>query len=384
MKSTVHRSAKDIAFIDPLVRVPINSGGDWYAVYLLNELAREHHVTHYYTQHAPDKRGYEPDRVGFNTEALRNGRRWSDLSSRLELLDIVRPDMLWNTTPVRDIRADIVFTNAESYHMARIVARENRAPLVLIMHDVIWQKWKNNGSAFFVPVRAVENHVLRKAAAVIAISRHEYRYARLRVPEDRVFYIPHRIDTSVFNNNGAARYDFGTDKLNVLFYGSLNRVHNIKAARYVVEELVPSLKERGLLSQMNITVIGSGTPPHSLKLDSNPDISFLGEVTDVGPYVRGADVVIVPVRNSSGTKIRVLESLACGTPVVGTPEVVAGLPDHLKPSVYVTSESQGFEEILERFVRGEPPQAGDVTATPDAATSATVHDVVQYVCQVGQ
>jgi hypothetical protein len=60
------------------------------------------------------------------------------------------------------------------------------------------------------------------------------------------------------------------------------------------------LKKCGLLDLIKIHVLGSGKPPKHLDLENDPDINFLGEVECPGPYIRGSDVVIVPVRNPSG------------------------------------------------------------------------------------
>jgi hypothetical protein len=183
----------DIAFIDPLVTLPINSGHDWYAFSLLDELAANNDVTHYFTQEASGKRGYRPARVRFKTSALESTGTWGAVSKHFTLLELLRPEILWDKSPVRDIKADVVFTNAETFHIGRVVAHQNKAPLVLIMHDIMWQKWKSNGSPLFVPIRLVEKHALRKASAIIAISPKERTYATQYASEDRIFYIPPKL-----------------------------------------------------------------------------------------------------------------------------------------------------------------------------------------------
>src|SRR5665647_1141221 len=246
-----------IAFIDPLVTVPINSGHDWYAFYLLDELAKNNDVTHYFTQNASRKRGYQPGRVRFKISELESRRKWGAVSKHLELLDLLRPEIIWDKASVRNITADAVFTHAETNHIGRVVADKNKAPLVLMMQDIMWLKWKSNGSLLSFPIRFVENHALRKASAVVAISPKEYAYATHYASEDRVFYIPPKIDTNVFNADDPNRYDYGTDKLKVLFYGSLDRIMNISAAEYLVKELIPSLKRTGMLNKISINIVGS-------------------------------------------------------------------------------------------------------------------------------
>jgi hypothetical protein len=164
----------DIAFIDPLVTLPINSGHDWYAFSLLDELAANNDVTHYFTQNALGKQGYRPATIRFETSSLESRRTWGAVPKHRMLLELLRPDIIWDRSPVRHITADVVFTNPETYHIGRVVADKNRAPLVLIMHDIMWQKWRTNGSPLLFPIRLVENYALKKASAVAASSPKEY------------------------------------------------------------------------------------------------------------------------------------------------------------------------------------------------------------------
>ena len=47
-------------------------------------------------------------------------------------------------------------------------------------------------------------------------------------------------------------------------------------------------------------------------------VDATGEVPDVRPYLQGAEVVVVPIRMGSGTRLKVVEGLAMGRPVVST------------------------------------------------------------------
>ena len=85
-----------------------------------------------------------------------------------------------------------------------------------------------------------------------------------------------------------------------------------------------------------MNIFGSGVPPISINLQNNRDINFLGTVKNPGDYVRGADVVIVPLKNSAGIKIRILESLACKKFIIASPEAIEGLPTEMQnTSAYV-------------------------------------------------
>jgi len=100
-------------------------------------------------------------------------------------------------------------------------------------------------------------------------------------------------------------------------------------------------------------VFGSGKTPRGLF--SETKINFIGAVNDPGPYIRGADAIIVPIKNPSGTKLRTIESLACGKPVVSTSEAVQGLPERLKAMIYVADTADDFARVLKRIRDGVLP-----------------------------
>jgi glycosyltransferase involved in cell wall biosynthesis len=76
-------------------------------------------------------------------------------------------------------------------------------------------------------------------------------------------------------------------------------------------------------------------PPEALKkrLSAIPGIEFVGEVTDVRPYIDRASVIVVPLRIGGGSRLKILEALAAGKAVVSTSIGAEGLG--LKPEKHL-------------------------------------------------
>ena len=338
-----------IAFVDIYKRIPICSGGDWWFLQLLTDLSRKNSVTTFYTFERGQVDGYQPDAVAFMPKYFPSRVDWSRAPKWLEIL---RPDFVFDKSPARDIKADVVFTLVYGYHIAAYIAKENRAPVVLVMHNVEWQYVKNLGSLWYAPLRTLENYILSRVDAIITISKQDYDYAVKHTSRDRVFYIPPRPDPRIFNPDGP-RYDFGSNRFNCLFYGSLDRYQNQVALGFIQKELIPALARQGLDGAVKVHVFGSGKMPRGLC--SETKINFIGAVNDPGPYIRGADAIIVPIKNPSGIKLRTIESLACGKPVVSTSEAVQGLPERLKAMIYVADTADDFARVLKRIRDGVLP-----------------------------
>jgi glycosyltransferase involved in cell wall biosynthesis len=366
-----------IAFIDIYRRVPISSGGDWWTFQLLADLARKNSVSTFYTSEKTSEEGYLPKEISFDTQFLSSRIKWSRLSTWLEIL---RPEILWNKKQVRGIEADCVFTLIYGYHIAAYIAKQNNAPIVLVMQNVEWEYIKSMGSAWHVPIRILENRILNKADAVITISPQDYDYA-VKHASCHVFYIPPRPDPAIFNPDGA-RYDYDSDRFNVLFYGSLDRYQNRVALTFVANELVPALAQERSNGAFKVHVFGSGKAPDVLL--SGTRINFIGAVSDPGLYIRGADAIVIPIKNASGVKLRAIESLACGKPVEATPEADRGLPEALRPMVYVASTADEFVETLKGIRDGRLANKTNPSLILRHIQEDTVDDVLSYVLKKRQ
>jgi glycosyltransferase involved in cell wall biosynthesis len=65
-------------------------------------------------------------------------------------------------------------------------------------------------------------------------------------------------------------------------------------------------------------IVGSHPNREIWRLAESPGIHVTGTVQDVRPFYAMAKVAVAPYRYGEGTKIKVVEAMACGTPVVST------------------------------------------------------------------
>ena len=343
----VHK--KKIAFFEIYDPIPINSGGDWYRHQILSDLSKNNEVIEYYTKKTNGKNGYFPQNVNFKRIFLENGDKfnkfWGKISPKIQM---IKPDLLFNHSQLKNIEADIIFTIVECYHIARYISKiNNNAPIVLVMANIEWKYLKNIGSNFYLPMKYYENYVLSKVDAVITISAKEAEYAH-NYTDNNIYHVSPKIH-HLFTPQGE-RYDYGNDKLNLLFYGSLDREQNIYALNFIKKELITLMKKEKIMDKVRVNIFGFGTPPKSLNLEKDRDINFLGTVEDPSEYIRGADIVLVPLKNSSGIKIRIIESLGCHKHIIATSEAVKNLPKDLKENIYIKEDANGFLDIIKSFI----------------------------------
>jgi len=127
----------------------------------------------------------------------------------------------------------------------------------------------------------------------------------------------------------ASAADGGLDKTRssypdrLLFFGSYNWFPNEDAVTYFCDEILPKLRSRH--PDAEFAVAGRDAPETVRALADRPGVTFLGEVDDLAAHVRAAAIVVAPLRIGGGVRLKVLESMAWGAPVVTTPAGFEGV-----------------------------------------------------------
>ena len=111
----------------------------------------------------------------------------------------------------------------------------------------------------------------------------------------------------------------------ITFVGGLDYAPNRDAATWLVREIAPALA-RITTYPWQLHLVGQGGPELLAELGSaDPRVVAHGVVRDVGPHLERSRAIVVPLRAGGGTRIKILEALAHGRPVVATSIGAEGL-----------------------------------------------------------
>jgi glycosyltransferase involved in cell wall biosynthesis len=108
----------------------------------------------------------------------------------------------------------------------------------------------------------------------------------------------------------------------LLFQGLLRYPPNIEAARMLASEVGPAL--RAMIPAAQIRLVGEHHPD-LMELHDPPRVTVVGRVPDIATELAQADIVVVPIRYGSGTRVKILEAFAHRIPVVSTTLGAEGL-----------------------------------------------------------
>lgn len=166
------------------------------------------------------------------------------------------------------------------------------------------------------------------------VSEEEGKVLSLACPGLRTRIVPNGVDTEYFT----PRPDPGGTTM--LFCGSMYMHPNQEAIRYFIRRIWPRVVAQ--IPDVRLYVVGSNPPRWIKDLEkADPRIFVIGFVEDVRPYFKKAALCICPIVSGGGTRLKILDSLAMGVPVVATSFAASGLElEHDKHLLLADTEEQ--------------------------------------------
>lgn len=160
---------------------------------------------------------------------------------------------------------------------------------------------------------AEEREACRRADVVLTVSADDAStFDRLFTPRC-LRVVPNGVAVDEFAPDGrpeAARTE------GIVFVGKLDYGPNVDGVLWFAREVWPRVRQHCPTSTW--TVVGLNPTSDVVALNDIPGVRVTGEVPDVRPFLNEAALVVVPLRSGSGTRLKVLEAMAMGRPIVTT------------------------------------------------------------------
>ncbi len=191
-------------------------------------------------------------------------------------------------------------------------------------------------------LRAFERVLLQAAGGHFVCSDRERLLLMERNPAARIATIENGVDCSYF----AATPKSETPR-RLVFVGSMNYHANIEAVRYFVSEVWPDVRRR--FPELTFTIVGGNPPPAVVQLGEIGGVQVTGMVPDVRPYYSDAVAAVVPLLTGGGTRLKILEAMAAGTPVITTPLGCEGLDARDSRHLLIAEHAADWPRAIDRL-----------------------------------
>jgi glycosyltransferase involved in cell wall biosynthesis len=111
----------------------------------------------------------------------------------------------------------------------------------------------------------------------------------------------------------------------LVFVGQMAYGPNAEGLRWFLAHVWPRLCQAA--TDVRLMVVGRNANSETLPFAAQAGVELVGEVPDTAPWIASASLSIAPIRVGMGTRIKIIESLACARPVVSTRLGAEGLDD---------------------------------------------------------
>lgn len=184
-------------------------------------------------------------------------------------------------------------------------------------------------------LQKLEKSLLQNAFAHTVCSKREEMELKSRVPAAKIATVPNGVDTAFFARPAV---DLRWPPQSIVFVGAMNYYPNVDAALWFTRDVWPRI--RSLFPECRLTLVGSDPAPEVLALRGTEGLEVTGTVKDVRPFYHHADIALAPLRMGGGTRLKILEAMAAGVPVISTAVGAEGLAVESERNILIADETK--------------------------------------------
>lgn len=206
--------------------------------------------------------------------------------------------------------------------------------------NVVWSAFWSQEAAHLL---VAERRWCPRFHVNMVVSDDESQLVQSSCGESKICVVPNGVDVNYFT----PRQDPGGSRL--LFCGRLDQLANKGAITYFFNAIWPRISKK--LKDLTIDVVGKNPPPWLRELSlRDPRVQVPGFVEDVRPYFKKATVFVCPITDGGGTRLKMLDALAMGMPIVSTTFAASGLALQNGQHLLLADTVEQFIESISRLL----------------------------------
>jgi len=271
----------------------------------------------------------------------------------LELLRSAKPDcgyqIIWAEHsylyPLAE-RCQQIFPNSQIIVNAHNIEFQLKRSLAAGRSDWLGRFWLSENSRLY---HSIESRMVRMAASVLCCSEADAaRLRQLKSGKAAISVVPNGIDTHSFLPSVTPP----AHEL-IVFTGTAGYAPNDDAVRWLLADVFPDVLKA--CPHAKLLLAGRNAARNWARLAQNhANVEIVCSPLDMRPLLQGALVAIVPLRQGSGTRFKILEAMSTGLPVVSTALGAEGLPVTHGQNILIADTSDELAASVRLLLNNKP------------------------------
>lgn len=358
----------NILILSPEPPYPPVSGGRLRVFNVMKELARNNNVFLITFVDKEEELKYRPELLDYCKDVAllsRNHTVFTKINSRLQaLLNKKKTIMLSRfyspvfQQKINEFMAkydiDIVQLEHSYIDVYEIPVYTGRKPAkVLVQHNLEYKlieqqagaRWpgtslrrKIEGYIDLGRFKEFEINAMKRAGLCVMMSNDDRNQLAELVPEvlSKTIVVPNGVDVEYFQYYSGPR-----DECTLVFSGFMGHFPNEDGILWFFHKVFPYIKKQ--YPRIKVFVVGRGPSKRIRNLENKySQVTVTGFVDDVREYLNRGTVFICPLRMGSGTRLKILEAMSAGIPVVTTSIGCEGLQVEDGQHLLIADSEEGF------------------------------------------
>lgn len=327
--------------LTPYLPYPLLSGGQIRTYNLLKKLATKHDITLFALIKNEEEKKYIPELEKYcrKVQVFKRSEKPFTLKNIFKAIFSSYPFLvIRNYVPetIGAIKEELAkekydLIHAETFYMMPHLP-ENDIPTILVEQTIEYlgyESYAKKAPAFVKPlletdikkIRQWELHYWRVCDKLIVMSDDDKEFISQQIHDQaKIDVVANGVDSAWFNQIPRKL----TPEPTILSVGTFKWLPNQEAVDFLVQKIWPEIKK--LLPTIKLWIVGNAPTNKVIAYgEKDPQIEVLGRVPDIRQAFKEAHVLVAPVFSGKGTRYKILEAMASGTPVVASKIAVEGL-----------------------------------------------------------
>jgi len=204
-----------------------------------------------------------------------------------------------------------------------VIPKSSGAKMIIVIHNIgfiqfermfkVEKKLSTKTRSFlnWILMRRWEVKFLQNFHKCITVSSSNKQILNSKNPKLDISAIENGVDVKKYRPLPS-----NSDSKNIMFIGYMDYIANHDAVLYFYNEIFPIIKKQ--IPSSKFFIVGKDPKKKIKELAKDKNVIVTGYVDDIRPYYQDCDILAVPLRAGGGTRLKILEAMALGRPVIST------------------------------------------------------------------